>query len=94
MLRLPAVRNLKRLNIGLQYAICPELSESETQQVLIRMRTPFYRFRFDFDVGMLVKSPCKECLKRWHEFPACMEECEVLNKIQQILAEVRSCSKG
>ena len=52
-----------------------------------------FNYKFDFDVGYLVKSPCKECDQRFL-FPECIEECDILDNIQTILAEVRSCSKS
>lgn len=51
-----------------------------------------YRYRFDFEVGNLIKSPCRECVRR-EEFPGCMEECRIIDQIQSILAETRSCSR-
>ncbi|QTA90098.1 Uncharacterized protein dnm_061590 [Desulfonema magnum] len=52
----------------------------------------FYKYKFDFEVGTLVKSPCRKCDKR-KDFPACTEDCKMLDKIQSVLAETRSCSK-
>ncbi len=53
----------------------------------------FFKFKFDFEIGNLIKSPCKECEKR-KRFPKCIDECKMLDKIQNILAETRSCSKS
>jgi hypothetical protein len=50
-----------------------------------------YRHRFDFDIGYLVKSPCRECLDR-HRFPGCMDSCDPLDKIHAVLANSISCS--
>jgi hypothetical protein len=48
---------------------------------------------FDFDIGHLVKSPCKECPT--HEnFPGCMENCEVLDQIQMVLSDSISCANN
>jgi hypothetical protein len=52
-----------------------------------------YIYKFDFEVGYLIKSPCKECNKR-ENFPKCAEDCIALDKIQTILSEVRSCTKS
>ena len=52
-----------------------------------------YKFRFDYDVGYLVKSPCRECENR-KDFPGCIEKCEMLDKIQSLLAKIRSSAKG
>ena len=52
-----------------------------------------YRHRFDFDIGYLVKSPCRECLDR-DLFPGCMETCLPLDKIRTVLANSVSCSRS
>ena len=41
---------------------------------------------FDFNIGHLVKSPCKACPTR-ENFPGCMEECELLDQIQTVLSD-------
>lgn len=48
--------------------------------------------RFDFDVGYLIKSPCRECEKR-REFPGCDETCDTLDKIHLALCDSVSCTK-
>lgn len=40
--------------------------------------------KFDFDIGYLIKSPCKGCKNRNH-FPSCADDCEMLDKIQRRL---------
>jgi hypothetical protein len=52
-----------------------------------------YRHRFDFDIGYLVKSPCRECIDRYL-FPDCMESCISLDKIRTVLANSVSCSRS
>ena len=52
-----------------------------------------YTYRFDFEVGNLVKSPCKECERR-KEFPGCIDECDLLDQIQTTLAGTRSVSRS
>ena len=59
-------------------------------QILMTNR---YRHRFDFDIGYLVKSPCRECLDR-DLFPGCMETCLPLDKIRTVLANSVSCSRS
>jgi len=49
-------------------------------------------FKFDFEIGHLVKSPCKGCSKR-EKFPECMDTCRVIDKIHEILADGISCSR-
>jgi len=50
------------------------------------------RFRFDFEVGYLIKSPCRECQSD-SRLPGCADDCVVLEKIQTILAESISCTR-
>ncbi len=52
-----------------------------------------YRHRFDFDIGYLVKSPCRECADRYL-FPDCMDTCISLDKIRTVLANSVSCSRS
>jgi len=52
-----------------------------------------YRHRFDFDIGYLVKSPCRECVGR-DQFPDCMDACPPLDKIRSVLANSVSCSRA
>jgi len=52
-----------------------------------------FRHRFDFDIGYLVKSPCRECPDRYL-FPNCMDECLPLDKIRTALANSISCSRS
>ncbi len=41
---------------------------------------------FDFDIGYLVKSPCKDCATR-NDLPNCIQGCEILDQIQTVLAD-------
>lgn len=50
------------------------------------------KYRFDFEIGYLSKSPCKECALR-RDFPGCENDCQTLDKIHTILSEVVSCSR-
>ncbi len=54
----------------------------------------YYRFTFDFEIGNLVKSPCRECERRRREFPRCIDTCELLERIHALLAQTRSCTRG
>lgn len=52
-----------------------------------------YYFKFDFEIGTLKKSPCRECKIRKEFpgcFPDCIDTCEILDQIQSLLAETRS----
>lgn len=53
-----------------------------------------FKYKFDFDVGTLVKSPCKECKLREKEFPKCMELCKLLDQLQRKLTETRSTARN
>ena len=48
---------------------------------------------FDFNIGHLVKSPCKACATRT-DFPGCMEDCELLDQIQTVLSDSISCANN
>ena len=52
-----------------------------------------YRHCFDFDVGYLVRSPCRDCEAR-SQFPRCHEDCEVLDRIREVLCGVVSSARG
>ncbi len=52
-----------------------------------------YKYRFDFDIGYLVKSPCRGCDIR-DRFPNCMKKCGILNRIHEVLSFGVSCSKN
>lgn len=41
---------------------------------------------FDFDVGYLVKSPCKGCVSH-RNFPNCMDGCDLLDRVQSALSD-------
>ncbi|WP_035257267.1 hypothetical protein [Desulfatirhabdium butyrativorans] len=46
---------------------------------------------FDFEIGYLIKSPCRECIHR-ERLPLCVESCQTLARIHEKLARVISCS--
>ncbi len=54
----------------------------------------FFKFKFDFEVGYLVNSPCKECDQRDDKFPECCDQCDIIDNIQTILSETRSCTRS
>ena len=41
---------------------------------------------FEFDIGYLVKSPCRDCTTR-DKLPNCIQGCEILDQIQTVLAD-------
>ena len=65
----------------------------KNQHDALILMTNRYRHRFDFDIGYLVKSPCRECLDR-DFFPGCMDSCLPLDKIRTVLANSVSCSRS
>jgi hypothetical protein len=52
-----------------------------------------YDFKFDFEIGYLIKSPCKKCNQRDH-FPKCAEDCTMLDQIQTILSDAISLTRN
>lgn len=42
--------------------------------------------KFDYDMGYLVKSPCKGC-GSYAAFPACMDRCSLLDRVQNALSD-------
>jgi hypothetical protein len=54
---------------------------------------PIQRNRFDFDVGYLVKSPCRQCPSR-NKFPGCLEQCTLIDHVQRLLAAGISSSRS
>ena len=59
------------------------LSKRQTE---ILKRPVFDDKSFDFDVGYLVKSPCKGCISH-RKFPECMDGCELLDRVQSALSD-------
>jgi len=56
-------------------------------------KNPVFQYKFDFEIGYLVKSPCRECMER-KKLPKCIDGCGDIDRIQAILAETVSCSKN
>ena len=50
------------------------------------MEERFCENSFDFDIGYLVKSPCRDCTTR-DNLPDCVQGCDILDKIQTVLAD-------
>ncbi|MDA8142338.1 MAG: hypothetical protein M0036_27135 [Desulfobacteraceae bacterium] len=46
----------------------------------------------DYEIGHLIKSPCKGCPVRY-QFPRCMSACAILDRIQTRLAQSISTTK-
>ena len=58
-----------------------------------RVKKKPFKYRFDFEVGYLVKSPCRDCADR-PLFPGCIKGCRILDEIHSVMAESVSCSRG
>ena len=56
-----------------------------------RTQNRYFNYRFDFEIGCLIKSPCKECRRR-EQFPGCIDRCRILERIHTLLAESVSCT--
>jgi hypothetical protein len=41
--------------------------------------------KFDFEIGYLIKSPCKDCVTR-DRFPDCIDDCRLIDDIHNVLA--------
>ncbi len=72
--------------------LCYSLNMSSQQMKYLPYKKKL-NYRFDFEIGYLIKSPCKECEKR-EDFPECMDDCNMLDKIHSILCESISCSRS
>ncbi len=57
-----------------------------------RLKNRPVNYRYDYDVGTLVKSPCKGCDTRPY-FPECIDRCTLLDQIHTILSDTISCTR-
>ena len=48
---------------------------------------------FDFEVGCLMKSPCRGCPMK-EDLPQCVKGCGLLEQIQSFLSSGVSCTRG
>lgn len=51
-----------------------------------------YTCKFDFDIGYLVRSPCRAC-EQIRQLPACSRACAQLERVQTILVDSVSCAR-
>jgi hypothetical protein len=56
------------------------------------MRNVTTRIAFDFDVGDIDRSPCRDCFKH-RDFPGCMDDCPTLDRFQRTLADTVSSAR-
>ncbi len=55
-------------------------------------KTLSYTCKFDFEVGYLVRSPCRTCAEIGR-LPACSRSCTQLERVQTLLADSISCTR-
>lgn len=55
-------------------------------------RLKHYKYRFDFEIGYFIKSPCRAC-DRSKDLPECADACNILDKIHTVLSEAVSCTR-
>jgi len=72
---------------------CDAIKLDESEPVKHLANKKFYNYKFDFEIGYLVKSPCKECNGR-KNFPECIDECNMLDEIHTALSEVVSSARN
>ena len=56
------------------------------------MTKKVFKYKYDFEIGYLVKSPCKKCLQK-KALPKCADNCLLLDKIHTVLSEAVSCTR-
>ena len=57
------------------------------------MKDKPFTYKFDFEIGYLVKSPCKTCNLQ-NTFPECADQCSLLDEIHTVLAEAVSLTRS
>ena len=65
---------------------CKNLMENIAKKTL-------FEYRFDFEIGYLIKSPCRVCNQR-DALPKCLDNCEIIDKIQSVISEGISCTRN
>jgi hypothetical protein len=68
------------------------LSAESSYGIGDHMPKKVFKYKYDFEIGYLVKSPCKKCIRK-EALPKCCTACEQLDKIQTILSESVSCTR-
>jgi hypothetical protein len=72
--------------------VLPSSVESAMREDSIMAPASGYKFQFDFEVGYLVKSPCKKC-PHLAELPKCADSCRILDGIHSVLSRIVSCTR-
>ena len=88
-----------RDNHPFTYRIClpwpglhPVNSNEKRSTVDYTINSSTVKHQFDFEIGYLIKSPCRECIDR-DDFPHCAEDCNLLEKIHAVMMGQISCSR-
>ena len=55
-------------------------------------KTLSYTCKFDFEVGYLVRSPCRAC-EQVNKLPTCSRSCLQLARVQTLQADSISCAR-
>ena len=63
------------------------------RNAIVMAHLPKYLQQFDFEIGYLVKSPCRDC-GRHTTFPGCVDTCDIIAQIQTVLAQSISCTRN
>lgn len=69
------------------------MRERKSKPVKHPYKKRLFDYRFDFEIGFLIKSPCRECEHR-EDLPECTRGCVVLDKIHSVLSHTVSCAKA
>jgi hypothetical protein len=72
--------------------VLPSPVESATGGDSLMAPASGYKFQFDFEVGYLIKSPCKKC-PHLAELPQCADNCRILDGIHSVLSRIVSCTR-
>ena len=78
-----------------EFRCCPEakFKQEEAISYTTSMKDKPFTYKFDFEIGYLVKSPCKTCNLQ-NTFPKCADKCSLLDEIHTVLAEAVSLTRS
>ena len=80
---------------NLEFRCRPEAKFKQEEAIFYTtsMKDKPFTYKFDFEIGYLVKSPCKTCSLQ-NTFPKCADTCNLLDEIHTVLAEAVSLTKS
>jgi hypothetical protein len=70
-----------------------KFKQEEAISYTTSMKDKPFTYKFDFEIGYLVKSPCKTC-RLQNTFPKCADKCSLLDEIHAVLAEAVSLTRS